>query len=257
MSEKHYQISPIELVRWAEPLFGKGEATGLPEELLLSYEAAVGSKLPAALREYYLACGNASLNFYQDEMFLPEQDAQPFDSHLTFVHDYIAYDLEWYEEHTEEDYEELAQLRALPRERWSEVVKDHLVFWSENQGCWLAAIKKDDLAQPDPIVYYNAEDDLYLWEPFADSVQSFILCTILEGLELKINKKAYSTTDPESIQKTLAESSVDFERLRQPYPFPGGYFAHTCLDTENNTLYIYSEERENRPAALKIFQYGK
>ena len=26
MSEKHYQISPIELVQWAEPLFGFGGA---------------------------------------------------------------------------------------------------------------------------------------------------------------------------------------------------------------------------------------
>ena len=34
MSEKNYQISPIELVQWAEPLFGfgVGKATGFSEK---------------------------------------------------------------------------------------------------------------------------------------------------------------------------------------------------------------------------------
>lgn len=58
MSEKRYQISPIELVQWAEPLFGDEEAPaqGLSPELVTSYEAAAGFQLPAVLREYYLTC---------------------------------------------------------------------------------------------------------------------------------------------------------------------------------------------------------
>lgn len=50
MSEKQYQISPIELVQWAEPLFGFGEgtATGFSEKTVASYEAAAGIRLPAA-----------------------------------------------------------------------------------------------------------------------------------------------------------------------------------------------------------------
>ena len=48
MSEKRYQISPIELVQWAEPLFGFGEgkATGFSEKTVASYEAAAGIRLP-------------------------------------------------------------------------------------------------------------------------------------------------------------------------------------------------------------------
>lgn len=55
---------PIELVRWAEPLFGFGEgkATGFSEKTVAAYESAVGIRLPEALWEYYLACGRASLN---------------------------------------------------------------------------------------------------------------------------------------------------------------------------------------------------
>lgn len=38
MSKKRYQISPIELVRWAEPLvFDEGEAEGFSEEVIASY----------------------------------------------------------------------------------------------------------------------------------------------------------------------------------------------------------------------------
>ena len=74
MSEKHYQISPIELVQWAEPLFGfgVGKATGFSEKTIASYEAAAGIRLPAALREYYLACGMASLNCALHEIFIPD-----------------------------------------------------------------------------------------------------------------------------------------------------------------------------------------
>ena len=43
MSKKRYQVSPIELARWAEPLFGEDEkpAEGFSEELIAAYEASV------------------------------------------------------------------------------------------------------------------------------------------------------------------------------------------------------------------------
>ena len=255
MSEKHYQISPIELVRWAEHLFGDGEAEGLSEELIASYEKAAGRKLPAALREYYLTCGQAGLNRCLHEMFTPDRDASPFEQHLTFSYDYILDDMKWVEEKGKGDYKELAQLRTLPRERWGEVVDNYLIFWSENQGYWLAGIKAEDLGQPDPVVYYNDNDDMYHWVPFADSVQSFLLGIILEVLEYETDAETDGITDSEDMQKVLEEAGVDFQRLQEPYPFSGGYFAHTCLDMDTDTLYVYGEERENRPACLKVFRH--
>ncbi|MCI8553852.1 MAG: hypothetical protein HFJ80_02765 [Clostridiales bacterium] len=98
MSEKRYQISPVELVRWVEPLFGEDEAAeGFPEEQIFFYETVAGIKLPAALREYYLARGRASLNYEEDFMRVPNREAKPFDGNVTFSYDDIRGDLEWLE----------------------------------------------------------------------------------------------------------------------------------------------------------------
>lgn len=254
MSEKRYQISPIELVQWAEPLFGFGEgkATGFSEERVSSYEAMAGIRLPAALREYYLACGKASLNHALHDIFIPDSNAKPFKGRLTFSYDHIEDDLKYFEESGEEDYGELAKLHALPRERWGEVVGNYLLFWCENQGCWYAGIKTEDLPQPNPPVYYDVNDDMYSWAPFADSVQSFLLTIMLENLEEEANPEEID--DPAEIQKALSEGGIDFRRLCEPYPFPGGRFAHTCLDTDTNTLYVYGKQAKNRPAYLKIIR---
>ena len=254
MSQKRYQISPIELVRWAEPLFGFGEgkATGFSEKTVASYEAAAGIRLPAALREYYLACGKASLNHALHDIFIPDRDAKPFKQRLTFSYEHIEEDLEYFKKAGEEDYEELAKLRALPWERWDEVTGNYLLFWCENQGCWYAGIKAEDLDQPNPVVYYNDQDDVYSWAPFSDSVQSFLLDILLVNLEEGANPDEIE--NPVEIQKILSEGDVDFQRLCEPYPFPGGRFCHTCLDTESDTLYVYGEEAEGRTAYLKVFR---
>lgn len=98
---------------------------------------------------------------------------------------------------------------------------------------------------------------MYHWAPFADSMQSFLLGIILEVLEYETDADIHSTENPEYIQKILDEAGVDFQHLRESYPFPGGYFAHTCLDMNTNTLYVYGEERENRPACLKVFKLNE
>ena len=104
MSEKHYQISPIELVQWAEPLFGfgVGRATGFSEKTIASYEAAASIRLPNALREYYLACGKASLNCALHEIFIPDKKAKLFKKRLTFSYDHIDEDLETFSKPGEE-----------------------------------------------------------------------------------------------------------------------------------------------------------
>ena len=248
MSEKRYQISPIELVQWAEPLFGFGEgkATGFSEKTIAAYETAAGIRLPAALRDYYRACGKASLNCALHEIFIPDKKAKRFQKRLTFSYDHIDEDLETF------SYPELAKIRALPREKWGEVTGNYLLFWCENQGCWYAGIKAEDLTQPNPAVYYNDQDDIYSWAPFSNSIQSFLLDIMLLNLEPRAQPDEIE--DPVEIQKVLSAGGVDFRRLCEPYPFPGGRFCHTCLDTETNTLYVYGEEAEGRPAYLKVFK---
>ena len=154
--------------------------------------------------------------------------------------------------HNETSGEEQERLWALPKERWEEQLDNYLLFWREDQGCWYAGIRKRDLDQPNPVVYFNDQDTMYHWGPFADSVQSFLLATVLENLEEDADPDVME--DPVEIQKVLSEAGVDFQRLQEPYPFPGGRFCHTCLDPETNTLYVYGEPAENRPAYLKVFK---
>ena len=90
--------------------------------------------------------------------------------------------------------------------------------------------------------------------PARPAVSSFLLSTILEILEYEANAVTYSTIHPEHIRSILDEAGVDFQRLQEPYPFPGGRFCHTCLDPETNILYVYGEARKDCPADLKIFQ---
>ena len=254
MSEKRYQLSPIELVQWAEPLFGDEEAPaqGISQELVSSYEAAAGFQLPAALRDYLLACGKASLNEILHPILAPDKDAKPFGGHLSFSHDYIEDAMLDLRRHNETGNEEQERLWALPKERWDEQLDNYLLFWRENQGCWYAGIRKQDLDQPDPVVYFNDKDDMYSWAPFANSIHSFLLATILENLEEEADSDEIE--DPAKIQEVLSQGGVDLQRLCEPYPFPGGRFCHTCLDTGTNTLYVYGEEAENRPAYLKVIK---
>ena len=81
---------------------------------------------------------------------------------------------------------------------------------------------------------------------------AFLLYIMLVNLEGEANPDEFEA--PAEIQKFLSEGSVDFQRLCAPYPFPGRRFCHTCLDTETNTLYVYGEKTEGRPAYLKVFK---
>ncbi len=252
MSEKWYQISPIELVQWAAPLFEEEEVKGFSEKQIASFEKAAGIKFPAALREYYLACGETTLNLDDNPILTPAKNEALGEDNVAFSYDYIKEELKWLKKHHETGYEDQEQLRTLPVEDWNRIVDNYLLIWVENQGCWFAGIRVDDLDKPNPPVYYNDEDDMYHWAPFGDSVQSFILTELLDCYRFRSADDTIE--DPEEIQKILKENGVDFKRLQEPYPFPGGRFAHTCLDTDTNTLYVYGEEAENRHAYLRVIQ---
>lgn len=263
MSEKRYQISPIELVQWAEPLFGDVEVAatlfgddkaeeGFSEEQISSFETAAGIKFPAALREYYLACGKASLNYGDNPMLIPARNAAWGKDNVVFSYDFIKEELKYLEKSGKTGYEDQEQLRILPVENWNKIVGNYLLIWVENQGCWFAGIRTEDLDKPNPPVYYNDEDDMYHWAPFGDSVQSFILTTLLDDYYFYVT--CDTVEDPEEIQRILKENGVDFQRLQEPYAFPGGRFSHTCLDMDTNTLYVYGEESGNRSAYLRIIQ---
>lgn len=252
LGKKKYQITPIELVKWAEPLFGEGEkpAEGFPEALVASYEAGAGLRLPAALRDFLLACGKASLNRMLHRIAVPHQDAAPFDDNLTFSHEYLADELDCND--PEDDTPEQKQLRALPRERWGELTGNYLLICWENQGSWCAGIRKEDLDQPDPAVWQDDDMPLPTWTKVNGSVSAHLMGIILEAIIEETTAESDYIDGPAEIQATLKKYGVDPARLKAAPPFAGGEQLHTCLDTRHNRLFVYHEADEQRPEGLTV-----
>lgn len=144
-------------------------------------------------------------------ILIPDEDGKPFGGRLSFSHDYIEDAMLDIRRHNETSGEEQERLWALPKERWEEQLDNYLLFWREDQGCWYAGIRKRDLDQPNPVVYFNDQDTMYHWGPFADSVQSFLLATVLENLEEDADPDVME--DPVEIQKVLSEAGMDFQRI--------------------------------------------
>ena len=250
---KKYQLTPIELVRWAEPLFGKDgkPAAGIPEEQIASYEASAGIRLPKVFREYLRTCGNASLNRMLHRIQMPDPGAEPFKDNLTFSYEYVADALDCND--PEDDSPEEKKLRALPRERWGEVVDDYLLICVENEGSWMAGIRKQDLDQPDPPVWREDGDSIH-WVEMHGSVSALLMGVMIETILVESEAESDYIDQPQEIQAVLKKHGVDFARLKGPTPFVGGEQVHTCLDTKSNTLFVYHEADKERPEALSVYK---
>ncbi|MEY8385786.1 SMI1/KNR4 family protein [Oscillospiraceae bacterium 38-13] len=250
-----YQITPIQLVQWAEPLFGRDgrPARGIPEEQIVSFETAVGIRLPGAFREYLLACGGASLNRMLDRIQLPEMEGRPFQDHLTFSYEYLEDELECSD--PEEDNPEQKRFRALPRERWGEVTGNYLQICLESQGGWAAGIRAEDLDQPDPVVWRDDDNPFPPhWVKMHDSVSAMLMGVILVAIQEKSTAETKYLENPEEIRAALKKNRVDFDRLRAAPPFAGGEQVHTCLNTRSNTLFVYHEADGELPEALTVIR---
>ena len=106
----------------------KTAGRGFSEKQIASFEAAAGIRFPAALREYYLVCGKASLNYGDDPMLIPAKDAKKGEDNVVFSYDYIKEELQWLKDHGETGYEDQEQLRVLPVEKWNEIVGNYLLI---------------------------------------------------------------------------------------------------------------------------------
>ena len=154
-------------------------------------ELRLKTDFPNVLRRYYHECGDLDINTC-------------FSSILNL--DELGFSHTWEREALEDD--------GLSNDEIEKALKEtdnFLIFWTENQGVWNAAIKKEDLSLENPPVYMTTNDDLYSWEKVTDDIDTFIIVQVIENLSS--SKFYYLTFDSEQIEFLLQDKKISKDEL--------------------------------------------
>lgn len=154
-------------------------------------EFRLKADFPNVLRRYYHECGDLDINTC-------------FSSILNL--DELGFSHTWEREALEDD--------GLSNDEIEKALKEtdnFLIFWTENQGVWNAAIKKEDLSLENPPVYMTTNDDLYSWEKVTDDIDTFIIVQVIENLSS--SKFYYLTFDSEQIEFLLQYKKISKDEL--------------------------------------------
>lgn len=154
-------------------------------------EFRLKTDFPNVLRRYYHECGDLDINTC-------------FSSILNL--DELGFSHTWEREALEDD--------GLSNDEIEKALKEtdnFLIFWTENQGVWNAAIKKEDLSLENPPVYMTTNDDLYSWEKVTDDIDTFIIVQVIENLSS--SKFYYLTFDSEQIEFLLQDKKISKDEL--------------------------------------------
>lgn len=212
-----YQLEPETLVRLLEPAYGNRDgkgASGFPEEEIRTAEERLGVRIPERYRRYLLECGKAGLNEKMHYILPPEE--------LSLSHDVIAESIrdEWepeWEEYGPDPENPYYQINQLPRERWGEITGNYLMIWVENQGCFYAGIRAENLDKESPPVSLTTDDDYFEWAVVSNSIESFLLFMLMEFLAYVPQSEIEGK---DAINAYLAEHGLDAGRLfpsKMPY----------------------------------------
>lgn len=252
---KKYNLAPEEFVIVTEPSYGeKRVVAGFSEEEIRETEERLGVRIPSAYRHYLKVCGKASLNQELHRLLPPS--AKEFG--ICFSYDLVqtCIEEEWLSEWEEEgpDPENpFYQIHQLPREEWGKITGNYLVIWIENQGCFHAGIRVEDLNQDNPAVYITTDDSYFEWQQISNSTQSFLLSMLMEAVYYRADD---TLEGDEEIQKYFQENEVDTkELLPKEAPFLCSYI-RTFLDASKHVFGLYLLENENgtKPAKLHLFK---
>lgn len=154
-------------------------------------EFRLKTDFPNVLRRYYHECGDLDINTC-------------FSSILNL--DELGFSHTWERDALEDD--------GLSKDEIEKALKEtdnFLIFWTENQGVWNAAIKKEDLSLENPPVYMTTNDDLYSWEKVTDDIDTFIIVQVIENLSS--SKFYYLTFDSEQIEFLLQDKKISKDEL--------------------------------------------
>lgn len=230
MEQKKYNLSPIELVQL---LYDK-KAEGFSQKEIIEAEQRLGCKIPAAFRQYLLACGKAEINTCLHSINSPQWIRFSYDDIMECIEEGSYCGI----------YEKLASGTQEDIQKYTE---NYLMIWVENQGVWNAGIRIKDLKEDNPKVYITTDDDYFEWAVCSNTIDSFLLSMLYENLKEaeKITSRKDITleesctiTEKEKILTTLEQLGFNLALL---FPSEAPYKnvnIRTCFDEKNKNLYL-------------------
>ncbi len=254
--EIQYNLPPGELLSLLEPVYGEG-IVGFSEEELEQAEARLGLRLPASYREFLRQYGKCALNSRQNYLIEPSDLQRVYDHYREMRdEDYDPDDPEWAVDRWfngtgwDETINPLAELFRHPEEEWDRFVKDHLIIWDENQGCWIAGIRVEDFEKDTIPVYIPDELYSYIWEMEFPSLEEFLTRMIFAAVEYNNSRILTETPDIENFFK---EKEIDRNTLCPPEPHsPSGHCRSFYLpETRELGFFLYDVNGE--PNSLFLY----
>ena len=192
------------------------EHAAYTEEEIAEKEKSLGVKLPALLREFYLKYAKLEINTYID--YICELND------VNFTYNWLDAEKEDWEEEMEEPIEEIKKK-----------TQNYLVFWSENQGVWSAAILDEDMVQDNPPVYMNSDESIFEWYVASNNFNSFLLSMIWDNSYYCKGFGLSHSEDENEILKTIKENNIDVSQLTPTY----NKHTATCWDEEQKKIYMF------------------
>lgn len=254
--EIQYHLSPGELLAFLEPVYG-GCVAGFSEEELSAAEEELGVRLPAAYRDFLRGYGKCSLNSVQNYLIDPSNLQRIYDHYREERdEDYDPDDPEWGVDRWfngtdwDETINPLAELFQHPESEWGRFVKDHLIIWHENQGCWIAGIRVEDFEKDTIPVYIPDELYTYAWEMEFPSLEEFLTRMIFDAVAYNAPRVLSESSD---IQNFFSEHQIDRKTLCPPEACSPSGHCRSFFLPEKRLLGFFLYDVNGEPDALYLY----
>ena len=177
----------MELCELIKNLYGTDKLDGYSDEDIAFLKEMFGD-LPEVLEDYYRKAGRTEiLKHLQDEWILPEHYKN------------------WH---------------------WLKQKKDFYILMNENQGVFQLGIRREDMSESNPPVYY-IEDGIT--EKYCDSLSEFLLCQSAYQAVFTFEyspEEFYSITEDEFeiVKESLQKYPFELKNDEQDYPFNMSFY---------------------------------
>ncbi len=193
----------MELCELIKNLYGTDKLDGYSDEDIAFLKEMFGD-LPEVLEDYYRKAGRTEiLKHLQDEWILPEHYKN------------------WH---------------------WLKQKKDFYILMNENQGVFQLGIRREDMSESNPPVYY-IEDGIT--EKYCDSLSEFLLCQSAYQAVFTFEyspEEFYSITEDEFeiVKESLQKYPFELKNDEQDYPFNMSFYYNA-----SDNLYVVMRYNED------------